>query len=115
MTVKEFALEYHSLKLKDGNGGRQTISLVGVSPWPEVSTQEETSDIIFWLRDVYQCTSAAQPKGEMDGNATTIATKNNIGHPRKLTDTDSIEIQGETHKHLYLEREDSTLISISQL
>ena len=115
LRVKEFASEYHSLKLKDGNGGRQTISLMGVSPWPEVSTREEKPDVIFWLRGIYQHTLAAQPKGETDGNTTAIATKNNVGRPRKSTDTDSQEIQGEMHKHLYLEREDSTPISVSEL
>ena len=98
-----------------GNSGAQTISLVGVRPWPELSTREENPDVIFWLRDVYQRMLAAQPKGETDGNATTVVTKNKAGRPHKSTDPESLGIQGDTHKHLYLEREDGTPISTSEL
>lgn len=115
LTIKEFASEYHNMKLNDGDGVRQTISLVGLSPWPELSTRDEKPDVVFWLRDVYQRTIASQPKGDMDGNATTTAAKNRPGRPRKSTDPDSLGIQGDTHKHLYLEREDGTPISVLEL
>lgn len=78
-------------------------------------TRDEKPDVIFWLREFYQRTLAAQPKGETDGNAITVATKNKVGRPRKSTDADSLGIQGETHRHLYLEREDGTPISVSEL
>ena len=115
LTVREFASEYHSIKVKDGDSGRQTVSLVGVRPWPELTSRDEKPDVMFWLRDVYQRSLVVQPKGETDGTATAVTTKNKAGRPRKSTDPESLGIQGETHKHLYLEREDGTPISIAEL
>ena len=110
-------MEYHSMRIKDSNasGGRQTISLMGLRLWPEVSAHDQNPDVVFWLREAYQRTLAAQPKGETDANATAIATKNKARHPQKSTDIDSLGVQGETHKHVYLERADGTLISLSEL
>ena len=110
-------MEYHSMRIKDGNasGRRQTISLMGLRPWPEVSAHDQNPDVVFWLREAYQHTLAAQPKGETNANATAIATKNKARRPRKSTDIDSLGVQGETHKHMYLERADGTPISLSEL
>ena len=117
LTIKEFASEYHSMKVKvsDGDDGRQAISLVGLRPWPEIAARDEKPDVVFWLRDVYLRSLAAQPRGETDGDATAVATKNRAGRPKKSTNSDNPGIQGETHKHMYLEREDGTPISISEL
>jgi hypothetical protein len=55
------------------------------------------------LRECFLSSVPAQPKGETDGNATTIATKNKVGCPPKLTtsNNDELGIQGGTHKHIY--------------
>ena len=103
------------VKVSDGDDGRQAISLVGLRPWPEIAVRDEKPYIVFWLRDVYLCSLAAQPRGETNGDAAAVATKNRAGCPKKSTDSDNLGIQGELHKHMYLEREDSTPISITEL
>jgi hypothetical protein len=70
--------------------------------------------VIYWLRELYQH-SGAQNKGETDGNAVTITTKNNVGRPRKTTNKEELGIVGDTHKHIYLKKEDGTLISVPEL
>jgi hypothetical protein len=77
---------------------------------------KEKPKAIYWLR-VFFLRSGAQQKGGIDGNATVIATKNKAGHLQKLTneDLEELGIQGKTHKHVYLEKEDGTPIRARRL
>jgi hypothetical protein len=102
------------MKAMGGNGKKKVLTLVGVAPWPQFPTKEEKPAVIYWLRELYQH-SGAQNKGETDGNAVTITTKNNVGRPRKTTNKEELGIVGDTHKHIYLKKEDGTLISVPEL
>lgn len=115
MTLQIFASEYHEMKAMGGDGKKKALTLVGVAPWLPFPTKEEKPDVIHWQREHYQQISGAQNKGETDGNAVTIATKNKVGRPRKTTNEDDMGIVGDTHKHIYLEKEDGTPIGVQEL
>jgi hypothetical protein len=41
MAIVAFAGEYHDMKVKSRDSKQQGLSLVGISPWPPISPQEE--------------------------------------------------------------------------
>lgn len=111
------------MKTNSSNGRRWSISLLlaGLNPWPQILARDEKLAVMYWTRKVYQHildTQAAHQKGVTDTNATTVATKKKAGCPWKLTETaeeDDLGIEGDTHKYIYLEKEDGTQISIEEL
>lgn len=118
-TVDAFAAEYHDLKARSDDGKRRALSLAGVAPWPPLLLKEEKPQVIYWVKDFYLRASGGQHKGDTDGDGTTVATKNKAGRPRKnrksgISD-EELGIEGETHKHVYLEKEDGKLISVLEL
>lgn len=114
MTVESFASEYHEMKERCPNGkGRRTLPFARVGPLPKLLTPEEKPGVVYWSKEVFLNTPKGQPKGETDGNATTIEQKNKPGRPPKSTDDD--DIPADKHKHRYLEREDGTPIRVIDL
>ena len=117
-TLELFASEYHEMKAMGGNGSHKVLSLVGVAPWPQFPTREENPKVVYWVLDDIKA-SGSQDKGETDATADTIATKNKPGRPPKKTNEDKndedLGIVGDMHKHLYLEKEDGTPISVLEL
>ncbi|KAF8267861.1 hypothetical protein EI94DRAFT_1700712 [Lactarius quietus] len=119
LIVESFASEYHEMKMSDGNGSNgacQKLSLVDIPHWPPINTQEDKPDAIYWVKGSFQWSAMGQLKWDTDGNSTTVEKKNKPGCPQKLTDEDDIPLDG-SHccTHLYLEREDGTPISVSEL
>ncbi|KAF8259730.1 hypothetical protein EI94DRAFT_1834286 [Lactarius quietus] len=112
MMIKEFAQEYHTMKLGGSDGAHPTLMLAGVLPYPEMLPHEEKLKVVHWIKDGFTHWLSAQPKGDTDANATIIATKAKAGRPRKSTDEDFVESSGP--KHAYLEREDGTPISADE-
>jgi hypothetical protein len=113
MTIESFAAEYHKMKSKEGTGTRRPLLFAGLAPLPQISAREDKQEVVYWLRENLLCPPGAQQKGETDGNATNIAEKNKVGHPRKSTDDK--DVPADKHKHRYLEREDGTPISLLDL
>ena len=123
MTIDSFSAEYHEMKTSSSNGGRRSISLLlaGLNPWPQILAHDEKLAVMYWTRKAYQHlldTQVAQQKGVTDANMTTVATKKKARRLQKSTETgeeDDLGINGDTHKYIYLEKEDSTQISIEEL
>jgi hypothetical protein len=102
------------MKEKCPNGtGQQPLLFARVGPWPQLSTQEEKPDVVYWLKEIFLHTPKDQSKGETDGNVVTIVQKNKARQPRKSIDDEGVPV--DKHKHRYLEREDSTPISTLDL
>jgi hypothetical protein len=114
MTIDSFVGEYHEMEAKSASDGvRRPLPFAGLGPLPQLLAQGDKPSVIYWLRELFQGTPEAQQKGETDGNATIIAQKNKVGRPLKSTDANNIP--GNKHKHIYLEREDGTPISVLDL
>lgn len=102
--IESFASEYHEMKERCSNvKGRQSLPFVRIRPWPQQLTKADKPDVIYWTKDDFQKAQKAEPKGETDANVATIAQKNKVGHPPKLT-------SNEDHMHIYMEKEDGTHI-----
>ena len=117
LTIDAFATEYHDMKARSGNSKRCALSFVGIGPWPPLLLKEEKPRVVYWEKGSYHHTPTVHQKGETDATATTIATKNSVGRPRKTTNSEEEElgIKDGTHKHIYLEKEDGTLIGVPDL
>ena len=119
MTVDVFVAEYHDLKARSDDSKRRALSLTSIAPWPPLLLKEEKLQVVYWVKDFYLCALGGQYKGDTDGDRTTVATKNKAECPWKNQKSgvsdEELGIKGETHKHVYLEKEDGKLISMLEL